>query len=406
MPEGLPTRATIGSTGGTLASSDGRLTIAVPAGALTSDTVIGIQPITATAPGALGSAYRLTPEATVFAQPVTLAFTYSAGEAGAAAPSSLRVATHEASGRWTVASATRDAAQNRIAVTTTHFSDWSFIAGLQLAPAAAVVLVKEIVPVEVIGCDEAPNPAPPATAPVLRACHSARGTSLTKWSVNAIPGGNTTVGTISNFGLPGTDTVNDYFAPAVAPAQNPVAVSAEYTDELGTTTFVSNIKVVDQVTAYEGTAFGRIVISAGGQEQFFETSANLRFVRNAELSHSGVQWYDGTGTAFVHGRPFGCGEGGASAPVQGAVLTLNTAGSLAGTYSIAGGAVATATMTCGNPPQVMTGPFLIGSFGASGTDICPSLPIGNDPGRLSGSWFCNLAAGSTGRSNWTLRAVE
>ncbi len=78
MPEGLPTEATIGAGGGTLASSDGRLNITVPPGALAGDTVIAIQPITATAPGALG-----TPEDMTFAQPVTLTFTYPADEAAA-----------------------------------------------------------------------------------------------------------------------------------------------------------------------------------------------------------------------------------------------------------------------------------------------------------------------------------
>ena len=174
----------------------------------------------------------------------------------------------------------------------------------------------------------------------------------------------------------------------------------------GLATLVSNIKVVDALRGYAGTVFGRITFSAQGQEQYFETSADLHFTYNPDLSHARVKWYDGSGTAFVHGRPFGCDTGSGTAPVQGATLQLHTEGPLAGTYFLTGGAIATATLTCGTPPQALTGPFLVGVFNASGSDICPALQIGADPGRLVGSWFCNVAEGSTGRANWTLRAVE
>ena len=103
-------------------------------------TEVGIQPITATAPGALGSGYRLTPEGVTFGQPVTLTFKYSSDEAAAVVASSLRVATRDARGLWSTPSVTLDAAQRTISVTTTHFSDWSFVGGAQIAPAAAAVL--------------------------------------------------------------------------------------------------------------------------------------------------------------------------------------------------------------------------------------------------------------------------
>ena len=41
VAEGLPTFATLGAAGGMLASSDGRLTVNVPAGALSTATQIG-----------------------------------------------------------------------------------------------------------------------------------------------------------------------------------------------------------------------------------------------------------------------------------------------------------------------------------------------------------------------------
>jgi len=400
-PEGLPTFATIGAGGGTLASSDGHLTITVPAGALATDTAVGIQPIRATAPGALGSGYRLTPEGMNFALPVTLTLSYPAAEAAASTAESLRVATHDARGHWEVVDAARDASQGKLTVTATHFSDWSYVAGLQIAPASATVQVNKQLLLRVIDCGEGPDPSGGNSQRLLLECVDEEFPPLANnWSVNSIPGGNGAVGTIAG----GSNA--SYRAPATLPPQNPVAASARVATPAGLTTLVSNIRVVDQMTVYEGTIFGRIVVSVNGQEQFFETSANLRFTYNPDLSIAGDKWYDGIGTAFVHGKPFGCGTGSGTAPVQGAALTLHTEGQLAGTYSLSGGAVATATLTCGDPPRELTGPFLVGGFGAGGSDICPSLQIGEDPGRLVGSWFCNVAEGSTARANWTLRAIE
>ena len=402
MPEGLPTRATLGVAGGNLASADGRLTVTVPADALGSDTVIGIEPITATAPGALGSGYRLTPEGVGFAQPLTLTFSYAAEEAAASGAQALRVATRDTRGYWSVVASVRNATQRTLTVTTTHFSDWSYVSGLQLTPASATVAVNQRQPLQVINCGEGPDPdGGNAQQRLLLECIEEELPPLARnWSANGIAGGNNAVGTVAG-GSSGT-----YSAPATVPTQNPVAVSAQATTPAGLATLVSNIRVVDALRGYAGTVFGRITISAQGQEQYFETSANLRFTYNPDLSIGGVKWYDGSGTAFVHGRPFNCSTGSGTAPVQGASLQLYTEGPLAGTYNLTGGAIATTTLTCGTPPQAQTGPFLVGAFNAGGSDICPALQIGADPGRLVGSWFCNVAAGSTGRANWTLRAAE
>lgn len=58
---GAPASKTIGAEGGSLSSTDGRITVTIPAGALANDTQIAIQPISNTASGGLGAAYRLSP---------------------------------------------------------------------------------------------------------------------------------------------------------------------------------------------------------------------------------------------------------------------------------------------------------------------------------------------------------
>src|SRR3954453_3032977 len=72
--------ANIGAAGGIIASADKRITVTVPAGALTVDTTIGVQPIENTDAAGFGMAYRLTPDGQKFAKPVTVAFTYGNGD--------------------------------------------------------------------------------------------------------------------------------------------------------------------------------------------------------------------------------------------------------------------------------------------------------------------------------------
>ena len=64
------------------------------------------------------------------------------------------------------------------------------------------------------------------------------------------------------------------------------------------------------------------------------------------------------------------------------------------------------SLTCGDPPRPID-TNLVGGISPAGTDVCPHIAIGDDRGRLAGSWSCNDPGGSgTGRANWTLRAVE
>lgn len=397
-PVGVPTNATIGAAGGTLASSDGRLTITVPPGAMAAGTVVTIQPITATAPGALGSGYRLSPEGVTFTQPVSLTFSYPADQGGATDPQSLRVATQDENGYWSVMPATHDAAQRRLIVTTTHFSDWSSVAGLQLAPASATVEINKQLQLRLTYCglglfDE-------NNQRLLLQCIDPTALVARNWSVNGTPGGNSTVGTVA--GAQGQAT---YTAPSSVPGQNPVAVSTQATlpAALGgaSYTLVSNVTVVDELAGYTGSINGQTVVTVGNQTGFHELSATLTFTRNARLSIGGDVWYDGTGTAVVRARPFGCsGEGSGSAPVQAASLVLHTSGPLAGTYTISVSATATMTVTCGDPPALVSAP-IVGAAGAGGSDICPSVLIGSDPSRLTGSWSCNVSQGARQTANWT-----
>jgi hypothetical protein len=76
-PAGIATTKVIGAAGGTITSADGGITFTIPAGAVSANTPFPIQPITSSMPTNLELNYRLLPEGTHFAQPVTITFHYA-----------------------------------------------------------------------------------------------------------------------------------------------------------------------------------------------------------------------------------------------------------------------------------------------------------------------------------------
>lgn len=92
MPLGDPLNADIGSSGGGLTSADGAVSLSVPSGDVTSNARFGIQEITNFASGRIGRVYRLSPEGTAFARPVTVQFKLDGLEIGASQPTDVSAA--------------------------------------------------------------------------------------------------------------------------------------------------------------------------------------------------------------------------------------------------------------------------------------------------------------------------
>ncbi len=76
---------TVGSSGGTVTSTDGRVSLSVPSGALGSDTAIVIEQVPAselddelTAVAEGGPVYRFEPSGLTFDEPATATFTFDA----------------------------------------------------------------------------------------------------------------------------------------------------------------------------------------------------------------------------------------------------------------------------------------------------------------------------------------
>jgi hypothetical protein len=75
-----------------LQNDDNSVRLEIPAGALGADTEIGLQRISAEAPGATGEAIRLTPEGLQFNTPVTIRVTYDSAMVDGSAPELMTIA--------------------------------------------------------------------------------------------------------------------------------------------------------------------------------------------------------------------------------------------------------------------------------------------------------------------------
>ena len=134
----------VGVDGGVVKSPDGRIEVNIPAGALTRETEIGIQPLKNTAKSGIGFSYRLTPHGTVFKKNVTITFSYKKDARRISSEKGLEVAYQNKKGEWMcLGNAVKDPVNKTISVKTDHFSDWAFLETLELSPVVKTVHVSE-----------------------------------------------------------------------------------------------------------------------------------------------------------------------------------------------------------------------------------------------------------------------
>ena len=140
QPDGDLYTQNVGVDGGIVKSEDGRITIEIPAGALSSLTEIGIQPLNNTAVSGIGRSYRLTPHGDVFKKQVTIRFDYSGFRSTLSNPEGIEITTQNVKGQWICPGGlVNDTVQKTIEVQTNHFSDWAFIASMELSPVVSTV---------------------------------------------------------------------------------------------------------------------------------------------------------------------------------------------------------------------------------------------------------------------------
>jgi len=228
---GSAATVTIGTAGGSLTSVDGLLTLTIPAGALSANTSISIQPITNMAWGGTGNGYRLSPNGLTFTTPVTLQFQVPAGAIDGSAPEFVKVATQGSDGTWFVLKdRVYDEESRTLTTHTKHFSDYSTVLGLQIRPATAAVDFQGSVLVKVDYCYDAAAATDPELVSLVYTCDDGGGDPIaplgtfSNWSVNGVVGGN---GASGNIVPTGGGQQATFHAPAVTPPGNPVIVSVQ-----------------------------------------------------------------------------------------------------------------------------------------------------------------------------------
>jgi hypothetical protein len=290
----------MGPEGGSLTSADQQITLTIPAGAVSASTTIGIEPITNTNVAGVGVAYRLTPHGQHFNKPVTITFSWEKHADSIGLLQTLGLAYQMDNGIWKFVGADGfDKDGQTVSFKTSHFSDWSLMNQVSLAPYHAdldpgATQTVTAVLFTVMDGDDIFVPIPPATPanydepgyPVGEP-EPLPSKFVKQWHLNG-------PGKITNI----TSTVVKYEAPASVNDYTTATVSLElkapsrYT---GQYFLVSNINII-------GGSFIELSIGGGAPFTFPATpvvkNGNQYLLSNPENEGGGyflLTWTDGIG---------------------------------------------------------------------------------------------------------------
>lgn len=225
----------IGTSGGSVTSADGRIELTIPANALTATTAIGIQAITNTAPGGRGTAYHLTPDGTKFSTPVTLTFHYTDADINGTMPYLFYVAYQDNTGKWYADFRNRnvDSVAHTITESIHHFSIWTIGSELIISTYPALLNESQASACTIFLTKESskliPDPEGGDDLATLPVSEPIAGNAVANWKVNGAAGGNAQDGTIAGSGSAAT-----YTAPSTIDKERTVQVSAEVNYEMST----------------------------------------------------------------------------------------------------------------------------------------------------------------------------
>jgi len=223
-PSGELIKQIIGPAGGGLTSSDNKVELNIPAGALSSETMITIQSFTNPGENGVGMCYSFEPSGTQFHLPVQLVLHYTNEQLNGDSPNLMTICTQNEKGVWyRLRKVTLDTAAKIITGNINHFSLWALRWYSVLEPDNNSVKVSKSVsiffwfyPIDGEGTAEDARDM----------VNDMFGSDFSKprtWSVNGIAGGNSEVGTIES----NAARWAHYTAPANIPDQNPVEVMIE-----------------------------------------------------------------------------------------------------------------------------------------------------------------------------------
>jgi hypothetical protein len=233
-PEGIKNSKLIGQEGGTISSSDNRVQLIFPAGALSSSTSISIQASTNTAPNGTGKSYQFEPSGIQFQKPVQIVFHYSDEEAKECPADLMGLALQNEKGKWSfIDYEAMDSNNKMLKGFIHHFSVYSNVHKLAIVPVRDELKVGDTTSIDILDITkkfgENPlgmDPEGPGMAIFLKS------QDIT-WNVNGVDKGNNLVGYSDEFKInfkEGKLTIRKieggYIAPKILPIQNPVLIKA------------------------------------------------------------------------------------------------------------------------------------------------------------------------------------
>jgi hypothetical protein len=257
-PDGEKIEMKIGKEGGSLTSSDGKMRLIIPAGAVAKKTTFSIQPTTNLMPNGNGKAYRMEPSGINFQQPLQIIFYYTDDDTKGSLPDLLGIAMQDDKGLWSsLNKMTIDTVSKTLNADIRHFSSYVNFSKAKIDPSSAKVKVNgslrlKITAISTYNSDDDDDLMPLGTEII----------NSPLWSVNGIPKGNSTTGLISV----SRDYSAIYQAPAQIPAQNPVAVTVDFT---GSTTTINDkhfktLRLVSNITVYDNAYEVKMISTMDG----------------------------------------------------------------------------------------------------------------------------------------------
>ncbi|MEZ0612031.1 hypothetical protein ACAW74_26205 [Fibrella sp. WM1] len=267
QPQGAAVTQTIGPAGGSISLPDQHLTLHFPAGALSANTVIKVQPLQNTAVGGIGPAFELEPKATLLHKPIDISWQYSDEALNGTGASAIGLAEQLETGEWLGGGRMTLDQANRLLTTQWTARNLSrpvaYYAQFYLKYAGDEVVVNQPMGLTVAfqpnHSDELESIERNTLLAALHVWEPVEGALVDNWRINGEDPLNQTTNRQGNLGYQGQGEKATYFAPSRVPPQrlNPIAISVELkTNSRRKVILVANLTVVgDNAFQINGTTF-------------------------------------------------------------------------------------------------------------------------------------------------------
>lgn len=275
QPIGAPITKTIGPAGGTLFTPDGKFSLTFPAGAVSKETAITVQPVENNAPNGVGMGYHVSPDNLTFEQPVTYDYIYKDAEVTGSAVDAMGLAVQASDKTWKFSQpVTVNKSQKKVTAKVEKANWWALVTEYRLVPDKDTVFLGESKEIKLMHLKVGhwpdwtkkpvakAGPDPEIDIPPLIDPEEVRNGDIEGLTLNGVnwastPPQDKTWGTV---GWSQTDTRITYIAPGTKPATgNPVTISVEIMNPMSAKMIVSGQLYIkgDNAIVADGRNFNR-----------------------------------------------------------------------------------------------------------------------------------------------------